>query len=73
MKSEQGLCIYCIHFDVETGSPTYDSDPGNQMLIRCRVGHWEIESCEDDTRSYRKKIETGLSCKDFERIEEENL
>lgn len=69
------LCIYCEHFRIDTAidDPGYSSMTPSyhrSMQIYCGKWHWEIEAESDGASQYRKKIETGLTCVDFEHFRE---
>jgi len=63
---KERICINCIHFQVESGTPDYSElTPGDEFRMACVKGYWELRNWVDTTESYRKKIYTALECKDY--------
>lgn len=59
------LCIYCEHFKLETDGPYSVQTPGLGYEILCGLGRFFMIK-EEDKKEFRKNLEIGLTCKDFE-------
>lgn len=75
--SESKLCIHCEHFDLTAAYdvPGYSEvTPGYtvEAQIPCRLGYWSIDNETENVNQYRKCIEQGLTCPDFQRFKEVN-
>lgn len=63
------ICLFCEHFYLSTGEPGYsDMTPGSDMTIRCLKGYWDVDNYEDTTETYRQKLLTAKTCKDYKQV-----
>jgi len=63
------LCIYCKHFNVEYEGDYSDVTPGAGFTMSCRDGKYSINN-EDNVKSFRETLETGLKCDKYEKAED---
>lgn len=60
------LCLYCEHWQINLGFGGSDVTPADPPSMQCNKQHYLYER-PDTEAEYRKLMERGLTCPDFEK------
>ena len=63
-------CTMCEYCQLESGSPGYSEyTPGWDGSLSCSKGKWDVDFMEDDSASFRKKMQTANACEEYKAVE----
>ena len=61
------LCLYCAHFYMDCGAPWFSEvTPGDNFDMTCGKRHWKFDPQAHGQEDFKRTMETGLTCVDFE-------
>jgi len=64
------LCLFCKQFYFDPGCPDWsDITPGEDAEMGCNLYHMHMTLSNENLESYRSKIQTAKTCKDYEQVE----
>ena len=66
MKRKGTTCLLCHHFYFSPATAGYSEyTPGGEMSVGCYLDKWELDEYEDTDESYRHKMMSAETCKEF--------
>lgn len=66
IQTSPRICLLCKFFYMTQATPGYSElTPGSDFSMGCNKNHWEFSAMEETPDTYRVKMETAKSCKDY--------
>jgi len=63
-------CTLCEHCYLAQGSHGYSEyTPGWSGSLECMKNKWEVDFMEDDSDSFRKKMQMANACEEYKPVE----
>ena len=63
------LCIWCEHFNFDSGWGGTDVTPGDPAELECNKGHWNLNGMYLGVNEYRRCMLTAQKCPDYQLAE----